>query len=243
MVSTTGRNHRTVHDDDDDDDFDEIASPAILKEKAIMLLSGPINVGHLALAGQLLAYHYDDSFKEPITLLINSPGGSCDVGWAIIDVMNFIRLPIHTVAIGASASMAADIFANGDKRTIGEHGSLMIHSHSNMVAGTHSQLISAMKGDQMEMDRRRHHYLNNSICTTLDEVQSTFFSKDDLYLTPADCVKLGIADEIALSNKKDKREAFRAQQRAVGRVSESDKRSRLQSGPDKRPVKSPRKRN
>lgn len=184
--------------------------PAELKSRAILLLSGPINETHLGLAHQLLELHYTPNFNEEIQLLINSPGGDTSIGWAIVDVMNYIRLPIHTISLGLVCSMAADIFVNGDRRTMGEHSTLMIHPHSTVNFGNHHQLIAAAKGDTIEHYRRLNHYLNNSKYTTIEQVQKELFSVpgDDLYLTPEECMKHGLCDDIAVSNKGKRRKPY-----------------------------------
>lgn len=182
---------------------EELRIPQI-QERAILMISGPIEHQHLGICIELLNYHYKEDFNDPITLLINSPGGQCTIGWAIIDTMDFIRLPIHTVCIGQAASMAADIFVNGDERTMGFKSHLMVHSHSNLIGGTHNKLIASLKGDQLEHDRRVDHYTRNSKHKTASKVQEVFFSTpgEDLYLTPQECLKLGLTDEITKPKKR-----------------------------------------
>ena len=52
---------------------------------------------------------YLDSISpgEPITLLINSPGGHVVSGLSIYDVMKAIESPVNTVCVGTAASMAS----------------------------------------------------------------------------------------------------------------------------------------
>lgn len=193
-------------DDDDDDDLEEDQHRnKLLQQNAILMLSGPISSHHLGLAQELLSYHYREDFNNPITLLINSPGGSCEIGWAIVDVMNFIRLPVNTVVIGMAASMAADIFANGDHRTMGQHSTLMVHSHSSIVGGDYTKLISTMKGETIEYNRRLQHYITNSKYKTKQEIEDVFFKHGDLYLTPTETLEHGLADAISQSNSRGKR--------------------------------------
>lgn len=49
------------------------------------------------------------SATEPITLIINSPGGSVTAGLALIDTMQSLDCPVITVGEGVVASMAAVI--------------------------------------------------------------------------------------------------------------------------------------
>lgn len=184
-----------------------VQESSILHDRAVLMISGELTGDHLGVCHELLNFHYRDNFNDHITLLINSPGGSTDVGWAIVDVMNFIRLPVHTVCIGLAASMAADIFINGDQRTMGEHSTLMIHPHSSFSGGSYHKLIANLKGDVIENNRRIHHYVTNSKYSTIEEVEKNLFSTrgEDLWLTPQECLDHGLCDAIAINSKERKR--------------------------------------
>jgi ATP-dependent Clp protease protease subunit len=216
-------------EEDEEEAIRKIVTP--LKKRAILMLAGEIQEGHMSLVFELLDYHYQPDFNEPLTLLINSHGGRCDIGWAIVDTMNFVRYPINTVVIGMAASMAADIFVNGDHRTMGEHSTLMIHPHSSMSAGSHSRLLATFKGDQIENDRRLNHYLNNSKYKTIDQIQSQLIGVrgDDLYLTPQECKEHGLTDDIAYSEKRKLRES-RFTSKSLGKVSRKSIQSKPKRG-------------
>ena len=79
-----------------------------------------------AVIAQILHLDAEDPDAE-ITLYIDSPGGSVTAGLAIYDVMQAVSADIHTVCIGTAASMAAVLFAAGDRREILRHGEVMIH--------------------------------------------------------------------------------------------------------------------
>ena len=64
---------------------------------------------------------------KEITLYINSPGGSVTGGLAVYDVMRGGGCPVRTVCTGFAASMAALLFAAGDRRDMLPHARLMIH--------------------------------------------------------------------------------------------------------------------
>ena len=44
-----------------------------------------------------------DNNKKPITVIINSPGGSADSGFGIYDMLKFIKPPIITITAGLCA--------------------------------------------------------------------------------------------------------------------------------------------
>lgn len=64
---------------------------------------------------QLLAMEADDATK-PITLILNSPGGSVTDGFAIYDTMRFIRPEVRVVCTGLAASIATVILLGAPKK-------------------------------------------------------------------------------------------------------------------------------
>ncbi len=91
---------------------------------------------------------------EKITLYIDSPGGSVTAGLAIYDVMQAVSSKIRTVCIGTAASMAAVLFAAGDRREILQHGEVMIHDPlvSGGISG--SALAVQDKSDRLMAKRK-----------------------------------------------------------------------------------------
>ena len=81
----------------------------------ILFLGGPIDdeVANLINA-QLLFLEAEDPDKD-IHMYINSPGGSVDAGFAIMDVMQYIRPNVSTICMGLAASMGAFLLAAGEK--------------------------------------------------------------------------------------------------------------------------------
>ncbi len=77
---------------------------------------------------QLLALQLDDA-KKPITLYINSPGGSIVDGMAIYDLIRRSPCPVHCVVAGMAASMGAVILSGCAKghRHILPHGEVLLH--------------------------------------------------------------------------------------------------------------------
>ena len=66
---------------------------------------------------------------KPILLIINSPGGSIDSGFAIWDQINMITSPVATLVTGMAASMGSilSLAAKKGKRFATPHARIMIH--------------------------------------------------------------------------------------------------------------------
>ena len=63
---------------------------------------------------RLLLLEQEDP-RSPITVIINSPGGSADSGFAMYDAMKMVACPIRTLVVGLCASAGVTIFMGGDK--------------------------------------------------------------------------------------------------------------------------------
>ena len=95
----------------------------------ILFLGGEItsDVSNI-LVCQLLYLEMIDS-EAPITMYINSPGGSVYSGLAIYDTMQYVSCPITTICTGLAASMASILLCAGEKgsRYALPHSRVMIH--------------------------------------------------------------------------------------------------------------------
>lgn len=98
----------------------------LLKER-IVFIGTPIDdvVASMTIA-QLLFLQGEDP-TEPISLYINSPGGSATAGLGIYDTMQYIQPEVHTWCVGLAASMAAVLLAAG------EHGHRHALPHSRVL--------------------------------------------------------------------------------------------------------------
>lgn len=113
---------RFYNDDDDDDDKkkkDETAKAAEgyagkLMKARIVLVNGQVDQ---ELAEKVMAQLFvlDAESADPIKVIITSPGGHVDSGYAIHDTMRFLRSPVITIGAGWVASIAVPILFGGAK--------------------------------------------------------------------------------------------------------------------------------
>lgn len=99
-----------------------------------IFLTGEINM-EMANDFVLQFMFLEEDSSEPVTIYINSPGGEVNAGLMIYDVIQGSNLEINMVCTGMAASMAAIIFAGGQKgrRYIFKHSRVMIHEP--LIAG------------------------------------------------------------------------------------------------------------
>ncbi len=113
-----------------------------LLEDRIIFLSGEIDDAMANTIVAQLIYLESDNPTKPISMYINSPGGSVSAGLAIYDTMKYIRCDVSTVCIGMAASMAAVILSSGTpgKRYCLQNSEVMIHQPLGGMQGQASDI-------------------------------------------------------------------------------------------------------
>ena len=106
------RPRRPLADGEEDDDKEEkqrkpedALAEKFLKTRTI-LLTGEIDKdqGERVIRQLLLLESLSD---EPISLFVDSPGGDVDAGFAIFDMIRFVKAPVRILGMGLVASAAA----------------------------------------------------------------------------------------------------------------------------------------
>jgi ATP-dependent Clp protease protease subunit len=132
------------------------------------------------------------SKASPITMWINSNGGSVLSGLSIIDTMTSLRVPVVTVIAGMAASMAGVISVCGYKRVITKNSIWMSHDMSGGVAGDYAtktiDRIEFIKWSQNKLFT----LLRNR--TKLSERELTKARHGELWLTAEECKEKGVVD-------------------------------------------------
>lgn len=102
--------------------------PSRLLKDRIVLVSGEVeDTMATSIVAQLL--FLSSVSDDPITMYVNSPGGSVTAGLSIVDTMNLISAPVSTVVLGLAASMGTIIASSGAKgqRFITPNAEYLIH--------------------------------------------------------------------------------------------------------------------
>ena len=81
---------------------------------------------------------------KPISLTINSPGGSVMDGCAIMNTLESCIAPVHTHGIGEVSSMAVHIYACGEVRTAGDLVTFGLHGTGGGTCGYTKEMISSL---------------------------------------------------------------------------------------------------
>ncbi len=107
-----------------------------LMRDRILWVAGPVNDNMSTIVQAQLMY-LDSADTLPITMHIDSPGGSVKSGLSMVDVMQYIKSDIATINTGMAASMGSVLLGAGTK---GKRSSLrfsktMLHQTSGGAGG------------------------------------------------------------------------------------------------------------
>lgn len=135
---------------------------------------------------------------ECIQLIINSPGGSVHAGFALLDIMEWSRLPIRTTGLGHIASMALMVFMAGDKghRVVTPRVSIMSHQFSSLSFGNYSDLVARRKEEELIHRRIVDHYRQHTRLKADEQLRERLLAGVDCWLTAEEAIEVGIADII-----------------------------------------------
>jgi ATP-dependent Clp endopeptidase proteolytic subunit ClpP len=146
--------------------------------------------------------NYAKEKKEFLQLIINSPGGDCSACFMLTDFMDGSNIPIRTSAIGEICSCGFLIFIAGEKgtRTVTTNTSILSHQYSWGRGGKHHELIATRKEEDLTFKRMKDHYEKHITIekkTKKKEVIDMLLRPSDMWLTPEEAIKYGIADKIS----------------------------------------------
>jgi ATP-dependent Clp protease protease subunit len=163
-------------------------------QKRIVVLDLPISNEDANEVIAKLLFLQSQSARDPITLAIDSPGGSVGAGMAIIDTIKSLEPQVHTSCIGQAHGIATIILAAGSRgnRTAVSNATITF----GMIAiGEMSATDSMDRDKQAEFGRMTRILVNiTSRMTgmTTEEVRELFASGKPLTATKA--TRLGIVD-------------------------------------------------
>jgi ATP-dependent Clp protease protease subunit len=199
-ITTKEKNMSYRYEDDDEDDkkkdkeagHDPLLSK-MLKTRTI-LLSGEINkdLAERTIRQLLLL---EDMGDDPIRIFIDSPGGDADAGYAIFDMIRFVKPPVWTIGMGLVASAAAIIqLASPRERRVGlPNSQYLIHQPLSGIRGVATDIEIHAR----ELDKLREKI--NRLIADETAVPFTQVEKDtdrDYWMNADEAVKYGLISKI-----------------------------------------------
>ncbi|KMY24108.1 ATP-dependent Clp protease proteolytic subunit [Actinobaculum suis] len=141
--------------------------------------------------------------NSPVTMYINSPGGSFTALTAIYDTMQYIKPQIQTVCLGQAASAAAVLLAGGSpgRRLALPNARVLIHQPA--MEGTQGQATDiGIIADELD---RMTDWLVNTLAFHSGQDPETIRSdiQRDKILTAQQAKEYGLVDQVLESRKEE----------------------------------------
>jgi ATP-dependent Clp protease protease subunit len=183
-----------------EDDRDTKARPApglqraLLKARSVLLF-GPIEPKLTrAIVMQLLALD-QLSGTRPIRMYVNSPGGLADDGFAILDVIRYVRAPVQTICTGLAASAATIVMVGARKgsRFILPHSRVMLHQPSQGARGTASDIAITAK-EILRLRKKANELFAAETGRPLEKIEKDMHR--DYWMSAEEAVAYGLVDRI-----------------------------------------------
>lgn len=148
----------------------------------------------------LMAIERQGKPSLPITVYVNSGGGSFGAGLAMMEMMYRVKrdygVTVNTIVTGYAYSMGAIVLQAGDRRSMGEFSTLMLHGGSWVLSGEDEKIFKdyqkladhykAIVGQLFARRTGKH---------TSKWWQRFIYSGRDKFLSAKECLALGLVDE------------------------------------------------
>ena len=180
----------------DDDDYVDDIEVTCIEDQRIIMLTGEIDERKAQQFIRYLVLLSSQNPAEHITIYISTYGGDMYEMNAMYDAMCLAKCPIHTIGIGKVMSAGVLLLAAGDRRSIAEHTSIMMHQVNTEVYGTVTDLSIEVKHTKALQDTMYKLY---SKYTGKPIKQLETDLKSDNYLTAQEALDYGLVDEIMSS--------------------------------------------
>ena len=142
-----------------------------------------------------LLYLSSQDPESPITMYLNTPGGSVYDGLALYDTMQYISNEVQTVCTGLAASMGSVLLCAGEKgkRFALPHSRIMIHQP---LGGAHGQAsdIEITAKEILKLKGELYQIIADHSGKTLKQIEKD--ADRDHWLTAKEAVEYGMIDSI-----------------------------------------------
>jgi ATP-dependent Clp protease protease subunit len=211
---TAARPDDIVLDDEDDEEEEEeeeekeekagrdgeFLGQSLMKSRIILISDAIDHKLTNRVVAQLLYLDSNDA-EKPIKIFINSPGGSADDGFAIYDMIRFVRAPVKIISAGLSASAATVIMmaAKKENRFALPNARIMIHQPSVRAFGGAEDLRRTAE-QILKLRQRINELYAQETGQPLDKVADD--TDRDYWMTAQEAIEYGLISRV-VSNAGD----------------------------------------
>ncbi len=183
-----------MQDIDRDEEDEDWLSKKLLENRTI-LISEPISDKIARKVVSQVTLMDQDNHDDPISVYVNSPGGSADSGFAIYDILEFVRSPVKTLCTGLCASAAVLCFLAGDdeRRYSLPNSRFLLHQPRTVVMGDASD-IDIGATEIVRLRERYNEVVSEKTGKPADEIEED--ADRDFWLEADEALEYGLVNTV-----------------------------------------------
>ena len=197
---------KLIHLDDEEEGEDEKEQKApktpavamdLLKKERTIIISEEVSPKLTQRVMSSLLW-LDSQSDDPIKLYINTPGGSADDGFAIFDLIRFVKAPVYNISFGLNASAGTIILlgAPKERRLALPNARIMIHQPSGGSRGRSSD-IEITAEEILKLRHRANEVFAAECGRTVKQVEKD--TDRDYWMSPEEAIEYGLVGRIIMN--------------------------------------------
>lgn len=165
----------------------------LLKTRTVMVTDEVTKKMAQQVMTQLLLLEAESN--DDIKMYINSPGGDADAGFAIFDMMRFVKPKIKAICAGVAASAAVIILLGTEKenRLSLPNARVLIHQPSTGIHGTAAD-IQIEASEILKCREKINRLISVETGQTMEKVESD--TKRNFWMSAEEALKYGLVSKI-----------------------------------------------
>lgn len=187
-------------------------------------------VGNIV-TSQILYLNSVDS-EKPISIYLNTPGGSVTDGLSIYDSMLYVKNEINTICTGIAASMGAVLLCAGEfgHRYSQKHSRIMIHEVSSGQSGKMSDMEDSFK-ETKKLNAELFNIIALHTGHSVKDIEEVALRRD-FWMSAEEAKDFGIIDNIFMPSKEIKAPVHKSNQSEGESPEEKPRRGRTKKSQD-----------
>lgn len=189
---------------DDENETAPIGEPnafleqALFNARTVMLTGGVDDKQARRVCERLLALASES--KDPILLVLSSPGGHVESGDMIHDMIKFVEAPVKVLGTGWVASAGALIYSAAQKknRYALPNTRFLLHEPRGGVSGQATD-VEIQAREIIKMRKRLNQIFAEATGQTLEQIEKD--TDRDFWMSAEEAVKYGLVGKIVTSKK------------------------------------------
>ncbi|HZT65030.1 MAG TPA: ATP-dependent Clp protease proteolytic subunit [Acidimicrobiales bacterium] len=135
----------------------------------------------------------DATGDDAVELYLDSPGGSLEAAFSVMDTIDLLGVPVHTTCLGRAEGPAVGVLAVGERRRIAAHARLRLCEPKLEIAARAADLGQVVAHHRSQLHRFQDRLAAASRKSADDIAEDMRAGR---YLSASEAVAYGLADEM-----------------------------------------------